>query len=303
MAGVAHGGVAPMSRDTSFYYSFLVLPPEKRRAIVAVWDFCRAVDDAVDEAAPDSMRGDAMAPEVRQRAAESLASWRAELDAVYGGEPTTSQGRALKPFVERFSLPRRHFDALVDGVEMDLSYHRYPDFDTLLTYCHRVASSVGLVCLEIFGYRNPSARDYAINLGVALQLTNIIRDVAIDLRKGRVYMPADDLQWFGVTEADLAAGVVTPRIRQLLRYQCRRARDYYRRATEKLPVGDARGLLAAEIMAAIYFAILRRIEQRRYDVFSAVVRMPRWRRAAIAARLWMRSLLAWPRLGARRHAT
>lgn len=281
-----------MSRDTSFYYSFLVLPAAKRNAVVAVWDFCRAVDDAVDEVAPESQRGTLMTEEARQQAARSLAGWRAELKEVYEGNPATPQGQALQPFVRRFNLPRIQFEALIDGVEMDLSYHRYPNFDILLQYCHRVASSVGLICVEIFGYRHPAARDYAVNLGVALQLTNIIRDVAVDLKKGRVYLPLDDMQWFQVTEADLRAGVVTPRIRQLLRYQCRRARDYYRLAAERLPRVDARNLVAAEIMSGIYFGILRRIERSRYDVFSRVIRVPRWRRAVLALRLWVASLFA-----------
>jgi phytoene synthase len=280
-----------MSRDTSFYYSFLVLPSEKRRALVAVWDFCRAVDDAVDEVVPDSERVAELPEAVRAKAAESVALWRTELAAVYEGQPSTTQGIALQPFVHRFNLPRLQFEALIDGVEMDLSFHRYPDFDTLLQYCHRVASSVGLICVEIFGYRNRSARDYAVSLGVALQLTNIVRDVAVDLRKGRVYLPVDDLHWFQVTEADLRAGVVTPRIRQLLRYQCRRARDYYREAAERLPQADARSLVAAQIMGAIYFAILRRIEQARYDVFKKTIRVPRWRRALMALKLWIVSLL------------
>jgi phytoene synthase len=280
-----------MSRDTSFYYSFLVLPAEKRRALVAVWDFCRAVDDAVDEVMPDSERVAELPDAVRAKAAESVAFWRAELTAVYEGQPATTQGIALQPFVHRFNLPRLQFEALIDGVEMDLSSHRYQDFDTLLQYCHRVASSVGLICVEIFGYRNRMARDYAVSLGVALQLTNIIRDVAVDLRKGRVYLPVDDLHWFQVTEADLRAGVVTPRIRQLLRYQCRRARDYYREAAERLPQADARSLVAAQIMGAIYFAILRRIERARYDVFTKTIRVPRWRRALMALKLWIVSLL------------
>jgi len=280
-----------MSRDTSFYYSFLVLPSEKRRALLAVWDFCRAVDDAVDEVVPDSERVAELPEAVRAKAAESVALWRTELAAVYEGQPSTTQGMALQPFVHRFHLPRLQFEALIDGVEMDLSFHRYPDFDTLLQYCHRVASSVGLICVEIFGYRNRTARDYAVSLGVALQLTNIIRDVAVDLRKGRVYLPVDDLRWFQVTEADLRAGVVTPRIRQLLRYQCRRARDYYRQAADRLPQGDARSLVAAQIMGGIYFGILRRIEHARYDVFTKTIRVPRWRRALMALKLWVGSLL------------
>ena len=280
-----------MSRDTSFYYSFLVLPSEKRRALVAVWDFCRAVDDAVDEVVPDSERVAELPDAVRAKAAASVALWRSELAAVYEGQPSTTQGMALQPFVHRFNLPRLQFEALIDGVEMDLSFHRYPDFDTLLQYCHRVASSVGLICVEIFGYRDRMARDYAVSLGVALQLTNIIRDVAVDLRKGRVYLPVDDLHWFQVTEADLRAGVVTPRIRQLLRYQCRRARNYYREAADRLPQGDARSLVAAQIMGDIYFAILRRIEQARYDVFTKTIRVPRWRRALMALKLWIVSVL------------
>src|SRR5512144_972098 len=169
-----------MSRDTSFYYSFLVLPPRKRRAIIAVWDFCRAVDDAVDEA-PD-----------RATAEERLVLWRDELTAVYtrGTPLKTPQGRALQPYVAEFNLPRRPFDDLIDGVEMDLAQVRYQTFVQLADYCRRVASAVGLVCVEIFGYRDPAARSYAVDLGVALQLTNIIRDVTADLRKGRVYMPA-----------------------------------------------------------------------------------------------------------------
>ena len=289
-----------MSRDTSFYYSFLVLPVAKRDAIIAVWDFCRAVDDAVDEVVPDSQRGAQMTDEMRVLAAKSLAAWRAELKAVYEGTPTTPQGQALQPFVRRFNLPQLQFEALVDGVEMDLSYHRYPNFETLLQYCHRVASSVGLICVEIFGYRDQGARDYAVNLGVALQLTNIIRDVAVDLKKGRVYLPIDDLQWFQVTEDELRAGVVTPRVRHLMRYQCRRARDYYRRAAEDLPRADRASLVAAEIMGAIYFGILRRIERAKYDVFSRVIRVPRWRRALLALQLWVASLFAPLRLFGRR---
>ena len=293
MAGVARGdvGLAMKSRDTSFYYSFLVLPPDKRNAIVAVWGFCRAVDDAVDEIAPDSVRGDGLPEEVRQQAAASLAAWRQELAAVYEGRPSTPQGIALQPFVGRFNLPRAQFEALIDGVEMDLSLHRYPDFDTLLQYCHRVASSVGLICVEIFGYQDPRSRDYAVSLGVALQLTNIVRDVAVDLKKGRVYLPTEDMAWFHVTENDLRAGVVTAHISQLLRYQCRRARQFYQQASANLPATDARSLVAARIMGAIYFGILKRIEARQYDVFSEVIRVPRPRRALIAAATWARTAI------------
>lgn len=276
-----------MSRDTNFYYSFLVLPPRKRRAIVAVWDFCRAVDDAVDEVPSEG----GLTVEARARAASELAGWRSELTAVYDGTPRTRQGIALQPYAREFNLPRVRFDELIDGVEMDLLHTRYETFASLLEYCRRVASGVGLICLEIFGYRNKASRAYAESLGLALQLTNIIRDVAADARSGRVYLPAEDLERFGVVEADLRAGL-TPPVADLLRFECDRARGYYRRAAEQLPPEDARSLLAAEIMGKIYFAILERIEQQGYDVFSERIRVPRPRRALIALRAWLQAMLS-----------
>jgi len=269
-----------MSRDTSFYYSFLVLPRRKRSAIIAVWDFCRAVDDAVDEA-PDGTL-----------AQTRLSSWRDELAACYDGgvELKTPEGCALRPWVEEFKLPRRPFDDLIDGVEMDLAHVRYQTFAQLADYCRRVASAVGLVCVEIFGYRDPAARAYAVELGMALQLTNIIRDVSADLRQGRLYLPAEDLARFHVTEDDLRAGQLTPAVSGLLRFECERARFYYTKAASTLPPIDRRSLLAAEIMGAIYFEILRRIERSGYDVFSGRVRVPRPYRALIALQLWARAL-------------
>lgn len=273
-----------MSRDTSFYYSFLVLPPRKRRAIVAVWDFCRAVDDAVDVVEAGAIP--------QRSAGETLGVWRAELNACYIGRGmTTAQGQALQPYIQEFSLPRQPFEDLIDGVEMDLSQTRYPTFHALAEYCRRVASTVGLICIEIFGYRDPRTRLYAVNLGMALQLTNIIRDVAADLAQGRVYLPTEDLVRFGVSEDDLRAGVVTAPVRDLLRFECERARYYYRCATDDLPAGDSRSLVAAEIMGGIYFGILRRIERSGYDVFSRRVRVPRHARALIALRLWARTLI------------
>ena len=272
-----------MSRDTSFYYSFLVLPPRKRSAVIAVWDFCRAVDDAVDEAAPSDARG----------AAEQLAMWRGELAACYepSQPPSTAQGQTLKPVVQEFNLPRTPFEELIRGVEMDLEQTRYATFDDLAQYCRRVASMVGLICVEIFGYRDPATRSYAVNLGMALQLTNIVRDVATDLAGGRIYLPVEDLERFGVTEQALREGRMTPAVRELIRHECERAREYYRRAAADLPAGDARSLVAAEIMGGIYFAILRRIERAGYDVFTRRIRVPRPRRAMIALRIWIRTLL------------
>lgn len=286
-----------MSRDTSFYYSFLVLPPRRRSAIIAVWDFCRAVDDAVDEIGPvpgadgGAAGAGGLTPELRARAASELLSWRAELAEVFGGTPRTPQGVALQPYAHEFGLPRVHFERLIDGVEMDLTSVRYETFGALAEYCRRVASGVGLICLEIFGYENPQAQAYAEQLGLALQLTNIIRDVKADSAGGRIYLPAEDLARFSVTEADIRSARLTPPVRELLRFECERAHGYFHRAAELLPPEDARSLLAAEIMGAIYFEILRRIERRDYDVFSERVRVPRARRAVIALRLWLGSLV------------
>ena len=276
-------------RDTNFYYSFLVLPQEKRHAIVTVWDFCRAVDDATDDVADDDAG----------RIGLEVARWRRELAACYdGGRPETPQGRALAPLVTRFHLPRSAFEALIDGVEMDIVPRTYEKFDDLYEYCIRVASAVGLICLEIFGYSEPQARTYATDLGVALQLTNILRDVPEDLKRGRVYIPQTEMREFGCTVDDLrretesaGGGVRSPEVKALHRHQARRARDYYRRADEALPRADARRLVAAQIMGAIYRGILDRIERRDYDVFSAVVRIPRPRRALIAAGTWARTAL------------
>ena len=279
-----------MSRDTSFYYSFLVLPPRKRSAIIAVWDFCRAVDDAVDEVVPEHEWSGTLSDAARAQAAAQLASWREELAAAYDGTPRTRQGIGLQPFVREFNLPRARFEELIEGVEMDLRTVRYATFPALVEYCRRVASAVGLICLEIFGYRNPEARAYAENLGLALQLTNIIRDVSVDIVRGRIYLPTEDLERFGVSEDDLRSGRPTPEVVRLLRFECERAHTYYRRAAGHLPPEDARSLLAAEIMSGIYFEILRRIERSGYDVFSSRIRVPRPTRAVIALRLWMKAL-------------
>ena len=272
-----------MARNTSFYYSFLVLPPARRRAIVAVWDFCRAVDDAVDEA-PVTADGGVPAG---QRA---VAFWRDELARCFAGQPpATDQGRHLQPFISEFDLPRQPFNDVIDGVAMDLNTARYATFEDLFEYCRRVASAVGLICIRIFGCANARAEEYALNLGVALQLTNILRDVKVDLERGRVYLPLEDLAAHGCTVDDLRTGRMTEPLRRLMIFESRRARDFYRRAEEARPAEDRRRLVAAEIMRAVYVETLRRIERGGYDVFGPRVRVPRPRRALIALRQWL-----WP---------
>jgi phytoene synthase len=270
-----------MARKTSFYYSFLVLPAGQRHAIVAVWDFCRAVDDSVDE--EPGLNG---LPSGR----EAVAFWRRELAACYGsGEPRTSQAQALRPLVRAFNLPRQAFEDVIDGVAMDLDHARYETFDDLFEYCRRVASAVGMICIRIFGCTHPAADTYALNLGIALQLTNILRDIKGDLERGRVYLPLEDLKAHGCTVNDLSSGTPTPAIRALMTFECARARDFYQRAVEARPEVDRRRLMAAEIMRAVYFETLRRIERSGYDVFTARPRVPRPQQALIALRQWM-----WP---------
>lgn len=267
-----------MTRKTSFYYSFLVLPKAKRDVIVAVWDFCRAVDDAVD------LENDPL------KARAALEEWRLEVERVFGGSPRTKQGIALQTLAAPFTLPRAQFDALIDGVAMDITPQRFQTFAELEPYCLRVASSVGLICAEIFGYRDPVVREYARDLGVALQLTNILRDVGVDYAQKRLYLPAEDMARFGVTEDDIArecsgagAGVTSPAVRALLEFQAQRAHAYFAKASRELPEAERRAVLAAEIMRAIYEETLRRIEAEAFDVFSRVIRLRRVTQARIAA--------------------
>lgn len=270
-----------MARDTSFSYSFVVLPAEQRRAIGVVWDFCRAVDDAVDEAVDVAT------------AASEVTKWRAEVGRLFGvDDPETPQARALKPYVAMFSLSRQPFDDLVDGVEMDLRRSRYDTFDELVGYCRRVASAVGVMCIEVFGCRDSRSRDYAFNLGLALQVTNIVRDIKADLQQGRIYLPKEDLDRFGVTEADLAAGRMTEPVRELIAHECQRARHFFAAARQAMPPAESRKLVAAEIMGGIYFEILQRIERRGYDVFTERVRVPKFARARIAIQIWALSQLS-----------
>ena len=274
-----------MSRSTSFYYSFLALPAPKRRAILAVFDFCRAVDDSVD------LESDAA------RASAALDGWRAEVARIFAGDrPATPQGAALQPFVVPHRLPRIQFDVLIDGVAMDAPPRRYATFANLEHYCHGVASSVGLICAEIFGYSQPGTLDYARDLGVALQLTNILRDVASDLRRGRFYLPAEDVARFDCTEEDFRRevdhaghGIQSPKVRAVLEHHAARARVFFARARRALPAEDARAFIAAEIMGAVYADLLRRIERHGCDVFSEVVRVPRPAQAWLAIRTRLKS--------------
>lgn len=274
-----------MARDTNFAYSFLALSSDRREGITAVWDFCRAVDDEVDEHEERPL----------EQRREGLQRWREEVAACFEGrEPRTAEGRGLAAVVGRWPVPRAALDELIDGCAMDLEPTRFATFCDLRAYCYKVASTVGLVCIEIFGYENPGTRRYAEELGIALQLTNILRDVPADLARGRLYLPLDELAAHGVSEADLRRGELTPAVSALLERQAARAREQFARAEAALPAEDARRLVAARIMAVIYRDLLSQIVAREYDVFTGRVRVPRFRKARLALTTWARTMLGAP---------
>ncbi len=262
---------------SNFFYAFLCLPRQQREAIYAVYAFCRIVDDAVDLG------------QDREEQRRALASWREEIARVYNGAPEHPAAQRLQQAIRTFAIPRAVLEQIIAGVEMDLDHMRYETFEDLYPYCYRVASAVGLACIEIFGYRDPRAREYAVDLGVALQLTNILRDVEPDARAGRVYLPQQDLRRFGVSAEDLAAGRYTPRFVELMTWEAARARHYYERAWAALPPADAKSLFAAEIMGHTYFALLRAIEARGFRVFGERVSLPAHRKLAIALRCVIRA--------------
>ena len=263
---------------SNFYYSFYFLPQERRHAMHAVYAFCHEVDNAVDDPVPGS----------DPRA--HLARWRADVAAIYRADGVTSANpviRCLADHIRRLGIPQEYFDEIIAGVEMDLTLTRYATFHDLYQYCYRVASVVGLVCLKIFGAQSPEAKTYAINMGIAFQLTNILRDLKPDGKRGRIYLPAEDLTRFGYSEQDLLASAYTPAFVSLMEFQCRRAQEYYQAAAAALPDSDRRALLPAEIMRAIYHTILERIETARYRVFDRRITLSPPRRLAIAFKAWL----------------
>jgi phytoene synthase len=219
-----------------------------------------------------------------------LDEWRRELDRCYGGTAQHPIAVRLAESLQRFPIPKEHFEELIAGVEMDLTHRRYPTFRELYEYCYRVAGVVGLMCIEIFGYHNPKARDYAVNLGVALQLTNIIRDLKGDAERGRIYLPQDELARFGYREEELLRGAYTPAFSALMHFAGGRARQYFDNAQLLLAEEDRRSLLAAEIMGAIYYRLLEKIEASQYRVFDRTITLPTSQKLWIALSIWMRSV-------------
>jgi len=273
--------------QSNFFYSFLFLPKPKRDAIIDVYAFCRAIDDIVDDIVEKSGAGGA--PNAYAEARIELNRWREELDNLYAGKPTMPIAVKLRRVLERFPMPKEYFEEMINGCEMDLLRNRYETFDELHQYCYRVASITGLMCIEIFTYRSLSAKDYAVNLGVALQLTNILRDLKEDAARGRVYLPQEDLRLFGYSEGDLACGKINDNFREMMKFECERARGYYRLAADHLTEEDRPTMTAAITMGKIYYRLLEQIKHLDYDVFNNRIRLHRPERFLIALSEWAKA--------------
>lgn len=261
---------------SSFYYSFRFLPDVKRRAITALYAFCREVDDIVDECTEE------------QVARSKLAWWRSELDNLYAGAPEHPVSRALLPHVKQLDLPREQLLEIIDGMEMDLDQARYASFKDLQLYCYRVASVVGLLAAQIFGYTDRRTLKYAHDLGIAFQLTNIIRDVGEDARRGRLYLPVDELQRFNVPAADILAYRESDNFRALMDFQIDRAEQFYARAWEQLPAADRKNQRPGLLMAAIYRATLDEIKHDgAHKVLNQRISLTPLRKLWLAWKTWV----------------
>jgi len=265
--------------SSNFYYSFLLLPRAERRAIKDVYAFCRLLDDVVDE----DHKG-------RNPYAE-LDEWRNEVEAIFQGVPSTEFGEQLLVSVEEFELPKQPFLDLIDGMEMDLKWHSYQTFADLREYCYRAASAVGLICIEIFGYESARTREYSVNLGLALQLTNILRDLKEDTARGRIYIPIEDLERVGYSERELRENLYNAPFIELMKFEHSRAKTYFAKAAGSLPEQDRASMFAAEIMSAIYKELLEQIPKVQFNVFRNRLTVSKTRRLQIALSIWLKTKL------------
>ena len=263
----------------NFYYAFITLPPRKRRAIYAAYAFCRLCDDASDEQMPGEEK------------LARLDSLRSSLSAAYAGRPDGPVFTALADTASVFEIPEEYFQEVVSGVEMDLTKTRYQDFGELRIYCYRVASAVGLACIHIFGFSEPRAREYAVDLGLAMQLTNIMRDVREDIERDRIYLPLDEIQGAGYSVEELRQRVLNEPFRELMSVQARRARAYYESGSRLLPLLSPRSRACPAVLGQLYSLILDRMEKQGFDVFTGRVRLSRREKYLVTVQTWMRSLL------------
>lgn len=279
-ADYAHCALITRQSSSNFYYAFMLLPRERRRALCAVYAFCRYVDDIADDNAS-------------KNPALLLQRWREELDRVYAGTTSRPISRALTDAVHRYDIPEHYFREVIDGVEMDLTRKRYATFEELRHYCYLVASAVGLICIEIFGFRNPSTRLYAERLGLAFQMTNIIRDVSEDAARDRIYLPLEDLHLFRVSEEEILRSAPTTAFDRLMEFETERARNFYREAEAALAPEDRSSMIAAEGMRLIYSALLDHIARSGYRVFDGRLRVSTPRKLYLVGRAWAGSRFTW----------
>jgi phytoene synthase len=266
-----------VSSGSSFYYSFLFLPPERRRAITALYAYCREVDDVVDECSDAGV------------ARTKLAWWRDEVGNLYAGKARHPVTQALADAIAPYRIQQQHMLELIDGMTMDLDYNRYPDFDTLKQYCHRVAGVVGLMSAGIFGYQDKRTLDYAADLGLAFQLTNIVRDVGEDARRNRIYLPLDELQRYNVSEGDIQAARESDNFQKLMAFQIDRALAHYDQALVKLPDIDRKPQIPGIIMAAIYRTILEEVRADGARVLTRRTSLTPLRKLWIAVKTWIKN--------------
>ncbi|MCB1959867.1 MAG: presqualene diphosphate synthase HpnD [Rhodocyclaceae bacterium] len=259
---------------SSFYYSFMFLPPERRQAIMALYAFCREVDDVVDECQDPSI------------AQAKLDWWRGEVERAYAGAAGHPVGQALADIRPRFNLPVEQLLEIIDGMQMDLTQTRYADFKSLRLYCYRVASVVGALAAEIFGHEQRQTLKYAHDLGLAFQLTNIIRDVGEDARRGRIYLPVDELQRFNVPASEILEAKSSDNFRALMQFQAERAIGYYDQALAQLPDADRKAQRPGLIMAAIYRTLLDEIARDGFQVLTQRTSLTPIRKLWIATRTW-----------------
>ncbi len=264
---------------SSFYYSFLFLNKQKRAAMTALYAFCREVDDIVDEYTELKV------------AQVKLAWWRDEIKNLYQGKPIHPVTKALAPFIHVFNLSENHFHEIIDGMEMDLNFNRYQDFKQLQLYCYRVASVVGILSAQIFGFKNRKTLKFAHDLGMAFQLTNIVRDVGEDARRNRIYIPLDDLAKFNVSEEDILRSRESDAVRALLEYEIERAETYYDRAFQELPNEDKKSQRVGLMMTAIYRSLLREIKADGAEkTLNARISLGQLRKFWLAFSTWLRFL-------------
>jgi len=267
---------------SSFYYAFNLLPEDKRDAMNTVYAFCRKTDDIVDENKDST-----------DLKYEKLRKWRIEFEKSFSGHSEFSLLNKLGTTISKFNIPLDPFFELIKGMEMDLQKDRYKSFDDLQLYCYRVASTVGLMCIEIFGYKHPSTKKFAIDLGIALQMTNILRDIGKDAKNGRIYLPQEDLKMFNYSEQEILSLIYNDNFKDLMNYETSRAKQYFNSATSHLNLDDKKTMFAARAMQHIYFKILEKIIAADYDVYNNDIKVNKIEKVGIAIGVWAKYNLVY----------